>query len=93
MNAIPSLPDRIREAGRQVARHAPLTVRTLELLAVLALYASGLVFVDELSGTARFPVAVYAMFLLPVVLSVGVRWARTFARRLGVADHAQPHVG
>lgn len=93
MNAIQSLPGRIKEAGRQVARHAPLTVRTLELLAVLALYVSGLAFVDELSGRAHFPVAVYAMFLLPVVLSVGVRWARALGRRLGIGDETLPHVG
>lgn len=93
MNAIQSPIDRIREAGRHITRHAPLTVRTLELLAVLALYASGLVFVDQLAGRAHFPVAVYAMFLLPVVLSVGVRWYRTLARRLGVSDNTLPHIG
>lgn len=85
---------RVIEASRHLARRAPLTVRTLELLAVIALYVAGVAFVDHLTGKAHFPVAVAAMFLLPLVLSVGLRWVRTVERRVRhVTHHDLPHVG
>lgn len=93
MNALKAPAEQLNAAGKQVARRIPLTLRTLELLAVVALYIAGLVFVDRLTGTAMFPVVVYAMFVLPVVLSVGVRWSRTLERRLGLGDHTLPQIG
>jgi len=93
MNALKKPVEQLNAAGMQVARRIPLTLRTLELLAVAALYIAGLVFVDRLTGTAMFPVVVYAMFVLPVVLSVGVRWSRTLERRLGLGDHTLPQIG
>lgn len=85
---------RASEAAKHLARRIPLTVRTLELLAVVALYVAGVVFVDHLTGQAHFPVAVAAMFLLPIVLSVGLRWVRTVERRVRhVTHHDLPHVG
>lgn len=93
MNAHHVAVERLNEAGKHLARRVPLTVRTLELVAVIALYIAGLVFVDHLTGRAHFPVAVYAMFLMPVVLSVGVRWVRSLERRVGAGDHHLPHVG
>lgn len=93
MNALKSPVEHLSNAGKQLVRRIPLTIRTLELLAVTALYIAGLVFVDTLSGTAHFPVAVYAMFVMPVVLSVGVRWFRTVERRLGIGEQTLPHIG
>ena len=93
MNALKAPAERVVAAGKQVVKRVPLTVRTLELVAVLALYIAGLVFVDQLTGTAHFPVVVYAMFVMPVVLSVGLRWFRTVERRLGIGDHTLPHIG
>lgn len=93
MSAQNGFAGRLEEAGKHLARRIPLTLRSLELVAVLALYVAGLVFVDQLTGTANFPVVVYAMFVMPVVLSVGLRWFRTVERRLGLADHRLPHIG
>lgn len=93
MNALKKPVEQLNAAGMHVARRIPLTLRTLELLSVVALYIAGLVFVDRLTGTAMFPVVVYAMFVLPVVLSVGVRWSRTLERRLGLGDHTLPQIG
>ena len=93
MNAQIVSVERISHAGMHLARRAPLTVRTLELLAVIALYIGGLIFVDQLTGTAHVPVVVFAMFGMPVVLSVGLRWFRTIERRLGLGDHDLPHIG
>jgi hypothetical protein len=93
MNALNGPVEQLTAAGKQVARRIPLTLRTLELVAVVALYIAGLVFVDRLTGSAHFPVVVYAMFVLPVVLSIGVRWSRTLERRLGLGEHKLPEIG
>lgn len=93
MNALNNPVEQFSAAGKQVARRIPLTLRSLELVAVALLYVAGLVFVDKLTGNAHFPVVVYAMFVLPVVLSVGVRWSRALERRLGLSEHKLPQIG
>ncbi|MFZ5723804.1 MAG: hypothetical protein ACOY33_09090 [Pseudomonadota bacterium] len=84
------LTERINAAGLHVARRFPLTVRTIDLLLVSILYVLGLVAVDQLTGASYLPVMVFAMFAMPVVLSVGLRLYRGIARRLGLFHEAGP---
>lgn len=83
----------LNQAGRRVVRRAPLVVRTLELLAVLALYISGIVFIDQMTGRGHLLAVMYGIFGMPVVLSVGLRWLRTVERRLGLDSHNLPRIG
>ncbi|MFZ5756881.1 MAG: hypothetical protein ACOY3X_08260 [Pseudomonadota bacterium] len=82
--------ERINAIGRHVARRFPLTVRTVDLLLVSIVYVLGLVAVDQLTGASYLPVMVFAMFAMPVVLSVGLRLFRAIARRLGIHHGADP---
>lgn len=92
MNANNGSLERINAAGRHIARRFPLTVRTIDLLLVSVLYVLGLVAVDELTGASYLPVMVFAMFAMPLVLSVGLRLYRAIARRLGLHHHDDEHV-
>lgn len=68
-------------------RRFPLAARIVELLLAIALYAAALAGVDYLTGKSILPVAVTAMFLMPAVLSIALRLARTVDRRYGVRRH------
>lgn len=46
----------------------PLVYRSLGLLLALVMYLAGLVLVDALSGDARLPLALTAVYFLPAVL-------------------------
>ncbi len=74
----------INAMGRQVARRFPLTVRAVDLLLVSVLYVLGIAVVDVYTGASHWPVMVFAMFAMPLVLSVGVRLYRALARRVGI---------
>ena len=50
-----------------VAAH-PLLARTLQLVLTLALYAGGAYAVSLVSGDARIPLVLYAVYFLPAVL-------------------------
>lgn len=78
MNAINVSVERLQH----LVRRFPLAARALELVLVVALYAGGLWLVDSLSGQSNWLVAVYALFALPAVLSVGLRLVRALERRL-----------
>lgn len=82
--------ERITALGRHLGRRFPLTARTLDLLLVVTAYVLGLLVVDALTGASYLPVMVFAMFAMPVVLSVGVRLYRALARRLGLHHHTDP---
>ncbi|MCL4675455.1 MAG: hypothetical protein KJZ59_05405, partial [Pararhodobacter sp.] len=66
----------------QLVRRFPLAARIAELLAVIALYAAGIVAVDRLTGQSGVLVTVYVIFAMPLVLSVGLRLYRTLERRV-----------
>ncbi len=93
MNAHIVSVESLSQAGRRVVRRAPLAVRTLELLAVLALYIGGMVFIGQMTGKGHLLVVMYAIFGMPVVLSVGLRWLWTVERRLGLNGHNLPRIG
>lgn len=93
MNAHIVSVESLSQAGRRVVRRAPLAVRTLELLAVLALYIGGMVFIGQMTGKGHLLVVMYAIFGMPMVLSVGLRWLRTVERRLGLDSHNLPRIG
>jgi hypothetical protein len=80
----------VHAAGRYLARHFPLTVRAVDLLLVSTLYVLGLVAVDQLTGASYMPVMVFAMFAMPLVLSVSLRLYRAIARRLGMHRYHDP---
>lgn len=82
----------INAVGRQIARRFPLTVRTVDLLLVSVLYVLGIVVVDEFTGASHWPVMVFAMFAMPLVLSVAVRLYRALARRVGTYRVAERHL-
>lgn len=84
MNAKNVTLERIGNGSRTLGRHFPLTVRTLDLLLVSVAYVLGLVAVDALAGEHHVFVVIYALFAMPIVLSVGLRLYRALARRLGV---------
>ena len=90
MNTNPISLERISAGARHLGRRFPLTIRTLDLLLVSVAYVLGLVAVDALTGKSLLPVVVYAMFAMPIVLSVGLRLYRALARRLGIHHHADP---
>lgn len=82
MNASRVSLERAGHALHHLVRRFPLATRALELVLVIALYAGGLWLVDSLSGHANWLVAVYAIFAMPVVLSVGLRLFRSLERRV-----------
>lgn len=65
-----------------LVRRFPLATRVLELALAVALYVGGLVAVVSLTGKAGSLVTVYAIFAMPLVLSVGLRLYRTLERRV-----------
>lgn len=83
-------PERTGTGMSHLARRFPLTVRTLDFLLVSMAYVLGLVAVDALAGKSHVVVMVYALFTMPVVLSVGLRLYRALARRLGLHHHEDP---
>lgn len=65
-----------------LVRRFPLAARVLELVLAVALYVGGLVAVVSLAGKAGSLATVYAIFAMPLVLSVGLRLYRTLERRV-----------
>lgn len=57
----------IEKALAPVAAH-PLLSRTLQLVLAVALYAGGIAALVAVSGEARIPVLLFAVFFLPAVL-------------------------
>ncbi len=57
----------IRTLWAPVAAH-PLLARSLQLVLTLALYAGGAYAVALVSGEARLPLVLYAVYFLPAVL-------------------------
>jgi hypothetical protein len=87
MNAKTVSVDHASTGLKGLVRRFPLAARSLELALVTVLYVAGLLAVDHVTGKAILPVAIYAMFFMPVVLSVGVRLFRSIERRLGHGGH------
>lgn len=87
MNAKTISVDQATAGLKALIRRFPLAARSLELAVVTLLYMAGLIAVDLVTGKAILPVALYAMFFMPVVLSVGVRLYRSIERRLGHHGH------
>ncbi|MCU5781760.1 hypothetical protein MA04_01060 [Alcanivorax balearicus MACL04] len=46
----------------------PLLARSLQLLLVLCAYGAGVLLVERVSGDARVPVILFAVYFLPAVL-------------------------
>lgn len=78
-----------------LVRRFPLAARVLELVLAIALYLGGLLAVGSLTGNAGSLVTVYAIFAMPLVLSVGLRLYRTLERRVSHQreDNALGNVG
>lgn len=93
MNALKGSLDAMTSGYLAVGRRFPLAVRILELLVVTALYAGGIVLVDRATGQAHLPVVVFAMFAMPIVLSVGVRLFRQLENRFRLGHDKLPHIG
>lgn len=62
-----SVSEKYLEAVAPLKRY-PLVYRGLGLVLALALYLAGLVLVDAVSGDARLPLALTAVYFLPAVL-------------------------
>ncbi|MFP5383843.1 MAG: hypothetical protein ACLGHG_07215 [Gammaproteobacteria bacterium] len=78
-----------------LVRRFPLAVRVMELVLAVALYLGGLIAVASLTGKAGSLVTVYAIFAMPLVLSVGLRLYRTLERRVSHLREDNPlgHAG
>lgn len=78
-----------------LVRRFPLAARVLELALAIALYVGGLFAVASLTGKVGSLVTVYAIFAMPLVLSVGLRLYRTLERRFAHPREESPlgHAG
>lgn len=82
MNALNVSVDRMNAVAHRLVRRFPLAARSLELVLMTALYIAGMFAVARLSDGAGLVVTMYALFAMPVVLSVGLRLYRAIERRL-----------